>query len=182
MVATKYYYVIPKQDKGYLHNREHYAKKIIGDLCSSAYIQNNAAVVIGINIIRVEYKFVRLLDEAYKSFLLGLYHSTVSLCSMATERICYDIFEKSKIKFNDKDLDYEQKKSFFKIPFTTLINLLLNIGLITKQTKKDMNKINDIRQRYVHPVLEGDLYKDAKNSINLLCKIIDSFMTANTTH
>ena len=45
-----------------------------------------------------------LLDEAYKSFLLGLYFSTVSLCSITTERLCYDILEKSRIKINNKKL------------------------------------------------------------------------------
>jgi hypothetical protein len=168
-------YIIPKQNKGYLQNREEYAKKIIGDLCGSAPLQVNAAIVTGIDIINGEYKFVRLLDEAYKSFLIGLYHSTISLSSVASERLCYDILERSVIRFGDKVLDDTQKKTFFKIPYSTLIKLLLSIGLITEQTKKDMHKINDIRQRYIHPILEGNLYEDAKESLNLLCKIIDSF-------
>ena len=59
MASSVYYYIIPKQD-GHLQNREDYAKKIIGDLCGSAPIQKNAAVVRGINIIKREYKFIRL--------------------------------------------------------------------------------------------------------------------------
>ena len=115
------------------------------------------------------------MDEAYKSFFIGLYHSTIALSSVASERLCYDILEKSVIKIGEKVVDNEQKKAFFRIPYAALIELLFNIGLITEQTKKDMNKINDIRQRYIHPILEGKLYEDAKQSLNLLCTIIDSF-------
>jgi hypothetical protein len=173
MAADTRIYIIPKQD-GRLQNREDYAKKIVGDLCGSAPIETNAAVVKGINIINAEYKFVRLLDEAYKSFLIGLYHSTIALSSLASERLCYDILEKSVIKINEKVVNNEQKKAFFRIPYATLIELLLSIGLITKQTFKDMSKINNLRNKYIHPVLEGDPYDDAKRSLNLLCTIIDS--------
>jgi hypothetical protein len=68
--GTTFLYVIPKQKKGRLQNREDYAMKIVGKLYDSQSIQRNAAAVRGINIIKVEYKFIRLLDEAYKSFLI----------------------------------------------------------------------------------------------------------------
>ena len=112
-MATPTVYTIPKLDEGYLENRNIYAKKIIEDLYKSAPILANASVVNGFGIIESDYKFIKLLDEAYKCFLLGLYHSTVSLCSVATERLCYDILEKSKIYFEDRELDNKQKKVFF---------------------------------------------------------------------
>lgn len=180
MASSAYYYIIPKQD-GHLQNREDYAKKIIGDLCGSAPIQKNAAVVRGINIIKREYKFIRLLDEAYKSFLIGLYHSTIALSSVASERLCYDILEKSAIEIDGKVVDSKQKKAFFKMPYTTLIGLLLSIGLITEQTNKNMNKINNLRNGYIHPVLEGNPYVDAKDALNLLCEIVDSFTQISGT-
>jgi hypothetical protein len=106
-----------------------------------------------------------------------MYYSTVSLCSVTTERLCYDILESSKIDLDDTELDNDQKKAFFKIAYTALIELLKECGLITDQIAKDMKKINDLRQKYVHPLLEGDSYRDSKYSINLLCSIIDSYVS-----
>jgi hypothetical protein len=127
--------------------------------------------------VEIDYKFIKLFDEAYKCFLLGVYYSTVSLCSVATERLCYDILESSKINLDDTELDNDQKKAFFKIPYTALVELLNECDLISDQIAKDMKKINDLRQKYVHPLLEGDSYKDSKHSINLLCSIIDSYVS-----
>jgi hypothetical protein len=70
-----------------------------------------------------------------------------------------------------------RKKAFFKIPYTALVELLNECDLITDQIAKDMKKINDLRQKYVHPLLEGDSYNDSKHSINLLCSIIDSYVS-----
>jgi hypothetical protein len=104
-----------------LLKREDYAKKVINDLYSQPPLEKNAGLVKGINIIKADYKFIKLLDEAYKSFLLGLYHSTVSLCSITTERLCYDILEKSKVELDGTELNDKQKKAFFKIPYSTLV-------------------------------------------------------------
>jgi len=104
-------YIIPKPDTEFLENRKTYAKKIIEELIKSAPVTENASVIEGTGIIQSDYKFIILLDEAYKCFLLGLYNSTVSLCSVATERLCYDILEKSKVTFGDSELDNDQKKA-----------------------------------------------------------------------
>ncbi len=170
-------YIIPKPDTEFIEDRKTYAKKIIEELCKSAPIPKNASVVNGIGIIQSDYKFVILLDEAYKCFLLGLYHSTVSLCSVATERLCYDILEKSKVIFGDTELHNDQKKAFFRIPYSTLIPLLKESRLITEDIAKRMNQINDLRQRYVHPVLEGNPYEDAKKAMNILCAVITLYYT-----
>ena len=84
---------------------------------------------------------------------------------------------KFKINLDDTELDNDQKKAFFKIPYTALVELLNECDLISDQIAKDMKKINDLRQKYVHPLLEGDSYKDSKHSINLLCSIIDSYVS-----
>jgi hypothetical protein len=104
-------YVIPKENEQFLQSREDYADESIEPLCNRESIHNNARLVIGCSIIHFEYKFIELLDEAYKSFLVGLHYSTVSLCSMTIERLCYDIIEDSKIIICNKELDYEQKKT-----------------------------------------------------------------------
>jgi hypothetical protein len=176
-------YAIPKSDKGYLSDKISYARNIIQVLYNSAPILQNAPKVIGFDVIDYrDLKFIRLVDEAYKCFLLGMYYSAVSLCSVATERLCYDILENSKINLDDIELDNEQKKAFFKIPYTALVELLEGCKLVTRQMEKDMKKINNSRQKYVHPLLpEDDVYKDAEESINLLCKIIDSYISLKRT-
>ncbi|MFL6360929.1 MAG: hypothetical protein ACJ72V_16530, partial [Nitrososphaeraceae archaeon] len=60
---------------------------------SIAAVRKNAKLVNGCNIIEFENKFIPLLDEGYQSFLIGFYHSTISLCSIAMERLCYDLVE-----------------------------------------------------------------------------------------
>ena len=68
---------------------------------------------------------------------------------MATERLCYDLLENSIIKplVDDIVLEYKQKKSFFK----------------------DI----DYKQKniYINPILEGNVYDDAK-SFHFTCKFI----------
>jgi hypothetical protein len=83
--------------------------------------------VAGCSGIEFENKFVILLDEGYLSFLIGLYHSTVSICSIAMERLCYDLVENSRIQIDGQELAYEQKKSLFDIPFFKLVGLLFAV-------------------------------------------------------
>ncbi len=106
-----------------------------------------------------------------------MYYSTVSLCSIATERLCYDILERTTIKLDDTELDDKQKNMLFKISYVALVELLEGCDLITEKIAKDMKKINDVRQKYVHPLLVGNPYEDAKSSINRLCSIIDSYVS-----
>ncbi|MGH9975700.1 MAG: hypothetical protein ACRD8Z_07680 [Nitrososphaeraceae archaeon] len=87
----------------------------------------------------------------------------------------HDILERSRIKINNKKLNDYQKKALFKIPYSTLVELIENTTLINRQVASDLMKMNNIRQRYIHPTLGGDLYEDAKKSINLLCHIIDLY-------
>jgi hypothetical protein len=63
----------------------------------------------------------------------------------------------------------------FRIPYSILVPLLRDSGLVTEEIAKGMYKINDLRQRYVHPLLEGNSYEDAKKAMNILCAVITSF-------
>ena len=69
-------------------------------------MRKNAKLVDGCSGIQFENKFVILLDEGYLSFLIGLYHSTVSICSIGMERLCYDLVENSLIQIDGQELDY----------------------------------------------------------------------------
>ena len=175
---SKTSYAIPKQNEGYVQNIETYAEEKVKKLCDNIQkVRTNAKLVKGFSIIEFENKFIPLLDEGYLSYLIGLYHSTISLWSIAMERLCYDLVENSQIEFDGKELDYEQKKSLFQIPFMKLIDFLRKIGKINGQIYSDMVKLNKLRNEYVHPLLEGDLLEDATKSINLLCRIIETYRT-----
>jgi hypothetical protein len=170
-------YAIPKQNEGYVKSPETYAEERVKELCNNIErVRKNAKLVDGCSGIQFENKFVILLDEGYLSFLIGLYHSTVSICSIAMERLCYDLVENSLIQIDGQELDYEQKKSLFDIPIFRLIGFLRKTGHITGQMQEYMQKLNSLRNKYVHPLLEGVPFEDANESINLLCKIIDSFI------
>ena|GEM_PF-1992671 len=170
-------YAIPKQNEGYVKKPEDYAEERVKEICDNIErVRKNAKLVNGCNGIEFENKFVILLHEGYLSFLIGLYHSTVSLCSVAMERLCYDLVENSKIQIDCQELAYEQKKSLFDIPFFKLMGFLRKTGQITGQMQEHMQKLNSLRNKYVHPLLEGVPFEDANESINLLCKIIDCFV------
>lgn len=149
-------YAIPKEGEEYIAKREKYAEDKIRLLCDVNNIHKNARMVAGCNLIEEDLKFIVLVDEAYKSFLIGLYHSTVSLCSMATERLCYDIIENVKINIRKKELTYDQKKLLFNIPFIKIVEFLRSLELIDERTRLNMIKINDLRNKYVHPYLEKE--------------------------
>lgn len=136
-------------------------------------IITNAKLIVGCNIISFENRFTGILDLAYKSFLLDMYYSTVSLASLAAERICYDLIEYSEIQFGGQILESKQKKALYRIPYSDILNLLYGINIINERIKKNLFKINMIRNKYIHPTFDGEPMDDARNTLNLLCKTID---------
>lgn len=89
-------YAIPKQGQSYITTIEEYAFNISSELIARSRIEKNARLIAGCNVITYENNFVTLLDQGYKSYLLGLYNATVALCGTTTERICYDSIEHSR--------------------------------------------------------------------------------------
>jgi hypothetical protein len=109
-----------------------------------------------------------------------MYYSTVSLSSLAAERITYDMIEFSEISFGGRVLDNNQKKSLYRIPYSEILNLLNDIKIISKEIKYNLHDINMTRNRYIHPTLEGEPEKDAMSTLNLLCKTIDLIIESKT--
>ncbi len=95
-------YFIPKQNEGIIKDVETYAEEKVKELYNNIdQVRKNARLVIGCGFIEFENKFAILLDEAYRSFLIGHYYSTVSICSIGMERLCYDLVENSVIKIGE---------------------------------------------------------------------------------
>jgi hypothetical protein len=167
-------YAIPKHDEGHLTNRREYAIKLITDLSTPAKVESKAIQVEGCDLIRFNNNFVFLLDQAYKSYLIGMDYSSVSLCGMAIERLCYDFMLLSDISFEGRQLDEYQISYLNNMPLKKLIDFIYEIGYIDKSIRKIMLDINDKRNNYIHPNLDKiNPEEDARTCLNNLCKLVD---------
>ena len=93
-------YCIPNPtDRKYLD--DNFIKQLNSITSDDEKIINNAKLIVGCKIIVFENKFTEILDFEYKSFLLGMYYSTVTLTVLAAERMCYDLISMSTIKYNE---------------------------------------------------------------------------------
>lgn len=140
-----------------------------------------AEQVKGCKIIYHNGKFITLLDQAYRSYLLGMNYSTVCLCSLANERLIYDLMDGAIININNKVLNPIHKEALYDLRFSGLLQLCMDCDLITKQIFDWMIWINGLRNRYVHPSFKETSgtrkgispEKDAIDSLNKLIKIIN---------
>lgn len=165
-------YCIPKNtDKNFLN--ADVITQLRKEIFDDKRIIKNARLIVGCEIIDFENRFTGILDLAYKSFLLGMYYSTVSLTSLAAERLCYDLIENSEIRFGGRVLGSKQKEALYHIPYSDILDFLCDMKVIDKTTKDNLFKINNLRRRYIHPTFEGDPMNDAIFTLNKLCKTID---------
>jgi len=165
-------YCIPNPtDKKYLD--DHFLTQLKNIISDDQKMIENSKLIVGCKIIAFENKFTEILDSAYKSFLLGMYYSTVTLTVPAAERMCYDLIAMSQIKYNERLLDNKQKESLYRIPYSEILKFLFSLDEFDKEIKDNLFKINETRHKYVHPQFSEDPFIDAKNTLNLLCKTID---------
>ena len=126
----------------------------------------------GFGLIYAEGKVVDLLNELFDCYVLGKYYATIALCGMAAERMCYDYLDYSDIKINNKTLSEIEKEELYNIQYIKLLDFLLKIGILDVKSRTILAKINDIRNRHVHPKMKGaDV--DSLEIINLLCHVLE---------
>ena len=165
-------YCIPKNtDKNFLN--ADLVTQLRKERFDDKRILKNARLIVGCEIIDFENRFTGILDLAYKSFLLGMYYSTVSLTSLAAERLCYDLIENSEIRFGGRVLDSKQKEVLYRIPYSDILDFLYDMKVIDKKIKDNLFEINNKRHRYIHPTFKGDPMNDAVFTLNKLCETID---------
>lgn len=117
-------------------------------------------------------KFADLLAEAVHAHMLGMYNSAISLSCIAAERFCYDFIDIATITINSRGLDNEAKTYLYHIPLSKLIMLFKELNVIDKEARDLLFKINDKRNRYLHPTMESqDLEKDSLHVLNLMCAL-----------
>lgn len=149
--------------------------KVIQD--SRELIYERRAKIKGVGIVYAEGKFLGLFDEAVDAYKLGLYYSTVALCSMAAERICYDYLDLSVIIMRGKVLSLESKAELYFLPLARLINFLYHAGVIDEKSKVVLHEINEARNKHIHPKMSSDVKKDALDVLNLLCEAIENLLS-----
>lgn len=126
-----------------------------------------------IGFIPANMEYFRLYYELMQLYIGGLYYSTIVLSGVLCERICYDILSKKKMSVEDKPLSQEQIACLFEMNLAYLFQLLYNWGLIKKETKEEMWKINQKRNEYVHPKKsKPNAQKDALEMIQRITKIL----------
>lgn len=128
--------------------------------------------ILGFDFIMADGKVPFLLREAIDSYILGNYFSTIALCGMTAERLCYDFIDFVDIRIGEKLLDCEQKQVLYKMPFNGLVEFFYKIGSFNDITKNLMYKISDIRNRHVHPTMTKPP-EDAIKILNILCKVLE---------
>jgi len=118
-------------------------------------------------------EYFRLYYELNQLYINGLYYSTIVLSGVLCERICYDILSRKKINVEDKPLSPEQITCLFEMFLRPMFELLYEWNLIKKETRKEMHKINDKRNEYVHPKKsKPNAKKDALEMIKRITKIL----------
>jgi hypothetical protein len=126
----------------------------------------------GFDIIMADGKVPALLKEAIDSYTLGNFFSTIALCGMTAERLCYDFIDFVDIKIGEKLLNDEQKQVLNRLPFNSMVEFFWKIGSFNDRTKNLMFDIAAIRNRHIHPTMVGPA-EDAIKILNLLCKVLE---------
>ncbi|WP_148687070.1 hypothetical protein [Candidatus Nitrosocosmicus hydrocola] len=134
----------------------------------------------GCKVFQLEGRFVNLFNEAYQAYILGMDYTTVSLCALASERLCYDLIESSKITFDGRIISNIEKESFYRIPFSELVFFSKSIGLLPDKVAGKMMKLNNMRNVYIHPSFKRDRsdpeklqIKPESDSVTALNNLID---------
>ena len=118
--------------------------------------------------------YSKLLDEAKNCYLSGLFHASVSMIGIASERFAIELSEKLKFKINEKEITEEE---LFEGPIQKQwrrLNLLEKSGLLKPEYVKKLKDIDNIRNKYIHPREEGDAKEDSLKTLKLYIEILNS--------
>lgn len=121
-------------------------------------------------------EYFKLYWELMQLYVNGLFYSTVVMSGILSERICYDLLSRQRIKVGDKEhLLEEQISCLYKMNLYDIIELLAKWGLIKTKTRSEMIEINNKRNRYVHPEKSSklDAKKDSKEMIIRISKVLE---------
>jgi hypothetical protein len=126
--------------------------------------------------------YFKLYWELRQLYINGHFYSAAVLCGVLCERICYDILSLQGIAIDGKLLSKEQIALLYKINLVDIIRLLREWNLIKEETEKEMLKVNDKRNQYVHPSRTRlNAQRDSLEMINRICAILENEFEMTTT-
>lgn len=119
-------------------------------------------------------KFVGIYREIVQLYINGFFYSTIVLCSIMAERLCYDLIEESSLILENRVLGLKEKEKLFEMDWSRLINMLHEWGLILKESMRELHELRKMRNRYVHPgkIRLQNPRKDSLKALELISKII----------
>jgi len=129
-------------------------------------------------------RLLRPLALAKKSYCLGDYLSTISLCGIATEMLAILIWDANDIRLNKRLINRSDEKGLFGREFEKhgqerRLRILKTFGIINEEEFAKLNHIREVRRRYLHfwdrpPSDEKeDALKTLKYSLLTFRKFID---------
>jgi hypothetical protein len=124
--------------------------------------------------IRKEYDIY--LGEAQWCYFYGDFIAAINLSCVCAERILIDLIMESAIRVNDRVLSKEEKENAFSGQLQSKrIKFAHNVALISEDTFKSFQKLDNYRQKYIHPnkpISQYNIPEDAKNAISILHNIV----------
>ena len=124
--------------------------------------------------IRKEYDIY--LDEARWSYFYGYFIAAINLSCVCAERLLIDFIMDASIQVNDHLLSKKEKENAFSGQLQSKrIKFAHNVNLINDDTFESFQKLDNFRQKYIHPnkpIAQYNIPEDAKNAVSRLHNII----------
>lgn len=116
-------------------------------------------------------EYLNLLVEAKQVYKLGYHHSAIAMVGVAAERFSIELA--SKLRFKVNNISISQKEIFDRdINQYKRLRLLKKSGLLEKVAFERLDKIRDIRNKYIHPKAKINPENDSVILLNLMIETL----------
>jgi len=123
-------------------------------------------------------EYLNLLIEAKQVYKIGYHYSTIAMVGVAAERFSIDLA--SKLRFKVNDISISQKELFNRdIDQYKRLRLLKKGRLLEKVAFEKLDKIRDIRNKYIHPKATINPENDSVTVLNLMIEILSERFSKN---
>ena len=117
--------------------------------------------------------YANLMEEAKECYMFGLYYSTISMVGITAERFAIELSDKFKFTINENPISEK-----YLFPKGTnqyqRLRLLFKAKIISEKAYKNLDKIRDIRNDYIHPKKLANVQKDSLKVLELFIEVINS--------
>ena len=118
--------------------------------------------------------YLTLLKESKLAYELGLYSSAISMVGITAERFAIEL--SGRLRFRVNKTPIRRNELFPNTRFNQYKRLMIlrKAGLISDKMFNKLDKIRDIRNKYVHPKNKGNPEKDSIKALNLMIECLQS--------